>query len=267
MQTNGFAATITGFPGRFFIQSFLYVITVFTFSTLALRDWVKNNEIFNSKSYTTTVAQIIFTGIDALPTITLLGIATGFVFTFRLISILDSVGAADDIVNLLVTIICLGIGPFLAAIILISRTGSAIVVDLGNMKLHREIEGLELLGININSHLVAPRIIGTAISQLVVTVYFTFIALTSGIALSALLVSTSHLEFLFEIGSAFTHHLVLIFVLKNLVFGYIIGATSCYNGLRVKTSPTEVPQQATRAIVNSLIFIFVIEGLFALAMF
>jgi phospholipid/cholesterol/gamma-HCH transport system permease protein len=85
--------------------------------------------------------------------------------------------------------------------------------------------------------------------------------------LSALLVSTSHLEFLVEVGSAFTPHLLLIFVLKNLVFGYVIGATSCYNGLRVRTSPTEVPQQATRAIVNSLIFIFVIEGLFALAMF
>ena len=267
MSANSFAATITGFPGRFVSQSFLYVITVFTFSTLALRDWVKNNAIFKTKSYTTTVAQIIFTGIDALPTIVLLGLATGFVFTFRLISILDSIGATDDIVNLLVTIICLGIGPFLAAIILISRTGSAIVVDLGNMKLHREIEGLELLGININSYLIAPRIIGTAISQLVVTVYFTFIALVFGITLSALLVSTSHLEFLFEIGTAFTPHLVMIFVLKNLVFGYIIGATSCYNGLRVETSSTEVPQQATRAIVNSLIFIFVIEGLFALALF
>lgn len=267
MQGNSFAATITGFPGRFFSRTILYVINLFTFSTLALLDWYKNNKIFSSKSYTTTVAQIIFTGIDALPTITLLGLAAGFVFTFRLISILDSVGAADDIVDLLVTIIGLGIGPFLAAIILISRTGSAIVVDLGNMKLHREIEGLELLGININSYLIAPRLIGTAISQLAVTVYFTFLALVFGITLSSLLVSTTHLEFLFEIGTAFTPYLVMIFVLKNLIFGFVIAATSCYNGLSVRTSPTEVPQQATRAIVNSLIFIFVIEGLFALAMF
>ena len=215
MQANSFVATITGYPGRFITRAILYVINLFTFSTLALRDWYKNNKIFSSKSYTSTVAQIIFTGIGARPTITLLGLAAGFVFTFRLISILDSVGAADDIVDLLVTIIGLGIGPFLAAIILISRTGSAIVVDLGNMKLHREIEGLELLGINISSYLIAPRLIGTAISQLVVTVYFTFIALVFGITLSALLVSTSHLDFLIEIGTAFTPHLVLVFVLGN----------------------------------------------------
>ena len=266
-MANSITNVITGLPGRFLIQVSLYVINLVTFSTLALRDWYNNNSIFKAKSYSSMIAQIIFTGIDALPIITILGLAAGFVFTFRLISILDSVGAADEIVNLLVNIICLGIGPFLAAIILISRTGSAIVVDLGNMKLHGEIEGLEMLGININNYLIAPRLIGTAISQLAITVYFTFIALVFGITLSGLLTSTTHFEFLFEISTAFTPFLVMVFVIKNLLFGYIIAATACYNGLSVRTSPTEVPQQATRAIVNSLVGIFVIEGLLALAIF
>ena len=266
MKSNSITAVVTGLPGRFLIQTSLYVVNLVTFSTLALLDWYRNNSIFRKKSYSSMIAQIIFTGIDALPTITLLGLAAGFVFTFRLISVLDSVGAADEIVNLLVNIICLGIGPFLAAIILISRTGSAIVVDIGNMKLHGEIEGLEMLGININNYLIAPRLIGTAISQLAITVYFTFIALVFGITLSGLLVSNSHFDFLYEIGTAFTPFLVMVFVIKNLLFGYVIAATSCYNGLSVRISPTEVPQQATRAIVNSLVAIFVIEGLLALAL-
>ena len=266
MKINSITTVLTGLPGRFLIQSSLYVINLVTFSTLALRDWYGNNRIFSKKSYSSMIAQIIFTGVDALPTITLLGLAAGFAFTFRLISVLDSVGAADQIVNLLVNIICLGIGPFLAAIILISRTGSAIVVDLGNMKLHGEIEGLEMLGININNYLIAPRLIGTAISQLAITVYFTVIALVFGITLSGLLSSSTHFEFLYEIGTAFTPFLVMVFVIKNLLFGYVIAATSCYNGLSVRTSPTEVPQQATRAIVNSLVGIFIIEGLLAVAL-
>lgn len=266
MKTNSITAVLTGLPGRFLIQVSLYVINLATFSTLALRDWYSNNAIFNKRSYSSMIAQIIFTGIDALPTITLLGLAAGFVFTFRLISVLDSIGATDEIVNLLVNIICLGIGPFLAAIILISRTGSAIVVDIGNMKLHGEIAGLEMLGININNYLIAPRLIGTAISQLAITVYFTVIALVFGITLSGLLVATSHFDFLYQISTAFTPYLVMVFVIKNLLFGYAIAAISCYNGLRVRTSPTEVPQQATRAIVNSLVAIFVIEGLMALAL-
>ena len=223
------------------------------------------NNLLNRNTYRNIVAQIIFTGIDALPTITILGLAAGFVFTFRLISIIVSIGATEEIVSLLVNVICLGIGPFVAAIILISRTGSAIVVDLGNMKLHGEIEGLENLGIDINTFLVAPRLIGTAISQLAITVYFTTLILVSGVLLSGFLISSTHYELLTTIGTAFTPTLISLFVIKNLLFGFIIAAIASYSGLNVQQSPTEVPQQTTKAVVNCLVSIFLIDGLMAMA--
>lgn len=215
----------------------------------------------NRNTWRNIVAQIIFTGIDALPTITILGLAAGFVLTFQLISIIVSIGATDEIVSLLVNIVCLGIGPFVAAIILISRTGSAIVVDLGNMKLHGEIEGLENLGIDINTFTVAPRLIGAAISQLAITVYFTLLILVSGIVLSGFLISSTHYAILGTIVTAFTPQLITLFVIKNLMFGFVIAAISSYSALSVRISPTELPQQTTKAIVNCLISIFLIEGL------
>jgi len=256
--------TLTGWPGRKLIQNVSYVINLVTFSMLALRDWKRKNKLFQSRSYSTTVTQIIFTGVDALPTIAFLGLATGFIFTFRLISISNSLGGADDIVNLLITVICLSIGPFLAAIIIISRTGSAIVVDLGNMKLHGEIEALENMGVNINDYLVAPRIISTAISQLAITVYFTVIALLSGILMSALFVNPSHFSFITNISNSITPYMMSIFIIKNIIFGYIIATVACYNGLRVQNSATEVPQRTTASIVQSLSFVFVIDILITL---
>ena len=267
MSVTQIANTVTGWPGRQLIRQVLYVVNLATFSTLALRDWLNKNKLFSSRSYSTTVAQIIFTGIDALPTITFLGLATGFIFTFRLISITDSLGGSEDIINLLITIICLSVGPFLAAVIIISRTGSAIVVDLGNMKLHGEIEALENMGININDYLVAPRIISTAISQLAITVYFTVIALLSGIVISAVFANPSHFTFIFKISNSFTPYLMSIFVIKNIIFGYVIATVACYNGLRVKNSATEVPQRTTASIVQSLSFVFVIDSLLTLAIF
>lgn len=267
MSVTRIANTIIGWPGRQIIQNLLYVINLITFSTLALRDWFRKNQIFNSRSYTTTVTQIIFTGIDALPTITFLGLITGFIFTFRFISITNSLGSTDDIINLLITVVCLSAGPFLAAIILISRTGSAIVVDLGNMKLHGEIEALENMGVNINDYLIAPRIIGVAISQLAITVYFTVIALLTGIFISTVFVNTAHLDFIFKIGDSFTPYIIAIFVIKNILFGYIIGTIACYNALRLKNSATELPQRTTAAIIQSLSFIFVIDGLLTFAIY
>ncbi|MDB4575763.1 ABC transporter permease [bacterium] len=261
------ANTLTGWPGRKLIKNVLYVIDLVTFSMLALRDWFRKNRLFDSHSYSTTVAQIIFTGVDALPTITFLGLATGFIFTFRLISISNTLGGADDIINLLITVICLSAGPFLAAIIIISRTGSAIVVDLGNMKLHGEIEALENLGVNINDYLIAPRIISTAISQLAITVYFTVIALLTGILISAVFVNPAHFDFIFKISNSITPHMMSIFVVKNIIFGYVIATVACYNGLRVQGSATEVPQRTTASIVQSLSFIFVIDSLLTFVIF
>lgn len=264
---TNWANTLTGWPGRKLIRNVLYVINLLTFSMLALRDWFRKNKLFDSHSYSTTVAQVIFTGVDALPTITFLGLATGFIFTFRLISISNSLGGAEDIINLLITVICLSAGPFLAAIIIISRTGSAIVVDLGNMKLHGEIEALENLGININDYLIAPRIISTAISQLAITVYFTVIALLSGILISALFVNPTHFDYIFRISNSITPYMMSIFVVKNLIFGYVIATVACYNGLRVQQSATEVPQRTTASIVQSLSFVFIIDSLLTFMIF
>ena len=267
MSAVNFANTLTGWLGRSLIQNILYVINLVTFSTLALRDWFNKNQLFKSRSYSTTVAQVIFTGVDALPTITLLGLATGIIFTFRLVSISNTLGGTEDIINLLVTVICLSAAPFLAAIIIISRTGSAMVVDLGNMKLHGEIEALENLGININDYLIAPRIISTAISQLAITVYFTVIALISGILISAYAISPDHIDLIMKISNAFTPYLMSIFVVKNLIFGYVIATVACYNGLRVRGSATEVPQRTTASIVQSLTFVFIIDSILTFVIF
>lgn len=267
MSAVQLANTLTGWPGRQLIKYIAYVINLMTFSSLALRDWFHKNRVFDSRSYSTTVAQIIFTGIDALPTISFLGLATGFIFTFRLISVSDSLGITEDIVNLLITIICLSAAPFLAAIIIISRTGSAIVVDLGNMKLHGEIEALENLGININDYLIAPRIISTAVSQLAITVYFTVIALLSGIIISALFVNPAHISIIAETSNSFTPYLISIFVVKNVIFGFVIATVACFNGLQVQCSPTEVPQRTTASIIQSLSFIFIIDAMLTFAIF
>lgn len=235
------------------------------FGFLSLRDWFRRIRIFDRRSYDTIISQIIFTGINALPTITFLGLLAGFLFTFRLIEILDTLSNANNLVNILATAIGLEIAPLLVAFLLISRTGSAIVVDIGNMKLHGEIEGLEILGININDYLVAPRIIGTAISQLAISVYFTTITLVFGVILSGVFLSPSHFSFLSTLSHAFDARTIINFVIKNLLFGYTIATTACYHGLSVNNSATEVPQQTQRSIVESVIFIFIIDGLMAAA--
>ncbi|MDH5446513.1 MAG: ABC transporter permease [Gammaproteobacteria bacterium] len=255
--------SIFGWPGSFVIRRLDYLVNVTTFVCFVLRDWFARAGLIYRYSYRPLITQIIFTGVDALPTVVFLGFITGFILTFRMIELFDSVG---DAVTMLQYMIGLEIGPMMAAIILISRTASAITVDIGNMKLHKEIQSLELMGVDINETLIAPRILGVTISQVVVAVYFTFVTLASGILLSGLLISPDHYSYFLKLADSAEPMMLLLFVVKNMLFGLTIGTVSCYHGLSVGTSATEVPQQTQRAIVSILIMLFIIDSVIVMVL-
>ena len=241
------------------------VLDLVAFTLRALGDWHRLGSLRRRIGSSPLVPQIIYGAIDALPVITLLGLATGFVVSYRLIALFDVVGT-EFVINVLVDLVGMEVGPLITAIILVSRTGSAITVELANMKLHGEVESLEILGVDLNHYAVGPRMVGTALAQLGLAVYFTVLALCGGIVLASLLISTTYIDHLVSLAGAFTPLALLGFTLKNLSFGLLVGATACFQGLRVEQSPTEVPQRLQAAIVTSLVLVFLIDGLFAMVL-
>ncbi len=254
-----------GWLGRSTVGSLLYLVDLTVFILQAVREIHGRQEIGNKATWRALLAQIIFTGVDALPVITLLALAVGVSITAQILALGEALGTTDDVIRLLSSIVGMELGSLLTAILLIGRSGSAIAVDLGNMKLHREVEGLELLGINMMDFFVAPRVLGAAISQLVLAAYFACVALFGGVLLSGLVVSSQYFSYLGPLAQSIAPLEVLLYIVKNLLFGLIIAGTACFHALRVGNSPTEVPQQTQRAIANSLMLVFVIDGLFAVA--
>ena len=55
---------------------------------------------------------------------------------------------------------------------------------------------------------------------------------------------------------------ILRFMLKNFLFGLIIRAIACFQGLLVKNSPTQVSEQMQKAVVRSIVFLFIADGYF-----
>ncbi|HWP94925.1 MAG TPA: ABC transporter permease [Gammaproteobacteria bacterium] len=258
-------AAVTGWTGRRFLRAALYLLDLATFIVFAFRDWRGRTQLHGAAARRPLISQIIFTGVDALPVITLLGLAIGVSITAQILALARTLGTEEEVIALLADIVGMELGTLITAIVLIGRSGSAIAVDLGNMKLHREIEGLELLGIDVNDFFVAPRLVGASVAQLVLAVYFAGIALFGGVFLSGLLFSNTYYQYLAPLATAFSPLQIVVFVVKNLLFGLIIAGTACFHALRVGVSPTEVPQQTQRAIVNSQILVFVLDGMFAVA--
>jgi phospholipid/cholesterol/gamma-HCH transport system permease protein len=252
-----------GWTGRRTLSLGAYLLDLTTFIIDALRDWFGNHHLFNRATRQSLVSQIIFTGVDALPVITLLALAVGFSITSQLLTLAKALGSERDVGSLLISIVGVELSSLLTAIVLIGRSGSAIAVDTGYMKLHGEVEGLELLGINVREFFVTPRIVGAGIAQVTLAVYFGAIALFGGVYLNGLIFNQVGTHELKHLAEALQPAQVAIFIFKNLLFGMIIAGTACFHGLRVRNSSTELPQHTQRAIVTSLVLVFMVDGLLA----
>jgi phospholipid/cholesterol/gamma-HCH transport system permease protein len=226
--------------------------------------WQPHRNVFNRAVYSNLLGQLIFTGIDAIAMISFLAVLVGIGITSQLIYIMQAIAGASDLTEILARLLISELGPLVTGIILIGRSCSAIAVDLGNTKVHGEIEPLEYLGINVDDYFVVPRIICMLISQVTLALYFSVITILVGVFFSAYIYDFSAQESLTALLDTMSISVVIIFMAKNLLFGLIIGTMACFHGLSVENSPTQVPQQMQKAVVRSLVFIFLVDGYFLL---
>jgi phospholipid/cholesterol/gamma-HCH transport system permease protein len=200
-------------------------------------------------------AQIYFTGFQALPLISVLALASGSVVILQSSSNLSLLGGGAILGDLMVAIIVRELAPLLTALIVIARSGTAVASEIGNMRVNREIEALESMGIHPLSYVVFPRLMGGVISVVCLAVYFVVIASMGGFLVTSLL-HDMHFSFYVEsLARAFSSADVGLFLLKNVFSGVIIFMISCYQGLLVRHGPHEVPQVTTKAVVNSVIYV------------
>ncbi len=261
---NAFLDGSLGRVGRHCLALSLYLVDLCTFVGLAFRDWLLTMTRRKPALPSSLVPQIIFSGIDGLFITTSIGLILGLTVIFKLIAFMSPLIGSNALAGILIDLIAMELNPLICAVILISRSGSAMAVDIGNMRLSNEIQSLEDLGININDIMLFPRMLALSISQLILALYFTFIALTSSVFLSGFIISVNQFELFAELIQNIELAQVAAFTMKNLVFGYIIAAVACFHGMQVQVSSAEVLQQTQKSIVNALLLIFLTDGIFVL---
>jgi len=248
--------------GRRCIESFLYLIDLTFFLIRVFSVWQPHRNIFNRAVYTIFLDQLILTGINAIAIISFLAMFVGIVIASQLVFIMASITGAKDFVEILARLILSEMGPLITGFIMIGRSCSAIVVDLGNAKVRGEIEPLEYLGINVDDYFVIPRVLSMVISQVILALYFSAIMLLFGMFFSALIYDLSAQKSLTELLNLININSLFRFMLKNLLFGLVVGIMACFHGLSVRNSPTQVSEQMQKAVVRSIVFLFLIDGYF-----
>ncbi len=202
--------------------------------------------------------QIYFTGIETLPAVLISGLLIG-VIVITQISQIAGTGNISIVAKILIWSVMRELAPFLTAMIVILRSGTAIATEISTIRLTGEMEYLEAMAINPVDYLIKPRIIGVTISLFVLSIYFQITSIFGSLFLASLL---SHIPFS-EYGSSILSFIsakdVVLTTIKSILFGITISLISTGYGLSIKKGITEIPMIATKAVVRSFFSLFFID--------
>ena len=201
--------------------------------------------------------QIYFTGVEAMPFLGLLSLLLGFVVIAQSLPQLQGVGAHALIGQILVISIVRELGPIITAMVVITRSGSAMATEMATNRISGQVETLEAMGVDIYHFLVVPRVLGCMISMFCMIVFFDVIALVGGflVASKELTMPFSlYLQYIFDSLAPLDLYISLS---KGLLFGGVAALFTCYHGLRARRAIFEVPMVARSGVIQAMFFVFV----------
>jgi phospholipid/cholesterol/gamma-HCH transport system permease protein len=203
--------------------------------------------------------QILFTGYDALPLVSILALLVGVSVVLQAHVWLTKLGQSAYVGPILVAVIVREAGPLLVNFIVIGRSGTAISSELSAMRVHGEIRLLESLGLPPLEYLLLPRAAGVAVSVFCLTVCFVLVSFVGGYFSGRLLGASMGPPsvFLSSVLAAVTPADLLNLAAKSLIPGFLTGMICSTEGLNVRGAATDIPQAATRGVVRSVRALFV----------
>ncbi len=240
------------------IRYFLYLIGLFYLSMKVV--WT-DRDLGQRDFLRQVMLQIYFTGVQAAPPVIILGLAVGVFAIVEGVGGIGSLSGADSLGRMVTVVVLREVGPLLTGGVIIVRSVTAVAAELGVMRVQREIEALEVMGISPVRHLITPRLFGGLFSLIALNVLFSAVALVGGFLIARLLVSIPAGLFFSAVVSAVEPADLVAFTLKMIVGGLGVFLIACYHGMAVGRSPTEVPVAVSRASLNALVFMVVFYGI------
>jgi phospholipid/cholesterol/gamma-HCH transport system permease protein len=244
------------------------ITETFRFASISFRAFLDFQKWNRGASFRVIMDQVRFTGLEAMPSITLISLILGFIVIVQALPVLLDLGANQLIGKILVIAIVREFGPLLTAMVVICRSGTAIAAELAVNKVMGEIEVLESMGIDPFHYIVVPRMVGGAISVFCLTIYFELIALGGGFIVASLRLIMPFDLFVTYFFEALTMEDVTLSAIKSLIFGTSIPIICAYHGLiRTGRATFEVPMVARDGVIRCMFFIFLMSAVISAAFY
>jgi phospholipid/cholesterol/gamma-HCH transport system permease protein len=212
---------------------------------------------------TAVVRQMYEVWIKALAIVGVLCFLIGVVTAYQGVQQLRQFGAETF------TVEAVGIGMFrelgvlLTAIIVAGRSGSAFTAQLGTMQVNQEVDAMRTMGLNPVEWLVLPRIIALIIAMPLLAFWGDMAGLLGGALACTIYLDFTFVQFFDRLRDTVGIWHFYTGMIKAPVFGSIIAAIGCFEGLQVEGSAESVGLLTTRSVVESIFCVIVLDAIFS----
>ena len=204
------------------------------------------------------------TGLRAVPIVALMSFLIGVVLAFQGAAQLQQFGAEVFVVDLIAISILRELGILLTAIIVAGRTASALTASIGSMKMREEIDAMRTLGMDPDMVLILPRVLALLITLPILGLIANVSGLIGGAIMSWIELGISPSMFRYRLVAETGVEHVIAGISKAPVFAIVIGIIGCHAGMKVGKDAESLGAQTSRAVVNAIFAVIVIDALFSI---
>jgi phospholipid/cholesterol/gamma-HCH transport system permease protein len=108
------------------------------------------------------VHQALLVGVSALPILSLIVFFIGVIMAMQLAHELEQFGAVGLIASGVAVGMTRELGPFMTAVVVLGRSGSAFAAEIGTMKVNQELDALATMALDPVRFLVTPKLVAMA---------------------------------------------------------------------------------------------------------
>ena len=203
-------------------------------------------------------------GVSALPIVGLVSFLIGIVLAYQGAEQLKRFGAQVFTVDIVGIGVLREMAILLTAIIVAGRSGSAYTAQIGAMQVNEEIDALKTLGLDPMEILVMPRVIGLCLVLPLLAFYADIMGLLGGAVLTMVVLDISISQFIVQLRGAVDVWDLFVGIAKAPLFAFMIAMIGCFEGFRVERSAESVGQATTRAVVEGVFLVIVLDAMLSI---
>jgi phospholipid/cholesterol/gamma-HCH transport system permease protein len=201
-------------------------------------------------------------GVEALPIISLITFFVGVILALQSAYELRQFGALQFVASAVGISMTRELGPLMTAIVVIGRSGSAFAAEIGTMKVSEEIDALETMALNPVHFLVTPKFLAMLIMMPCLTTWADFMGVLGGAVFGVSGAGFTVRTYLQATLDALLMRDIVSGLIKSVMFGLVIAAVGCQEGLSTGLGSEEVGRAATSAVVKSIFLVVIVDLIF-----